>query len=54
VVWELGETTLLPLLDGQLNSAVAVNKTGTIVGWATTSTNDKHGVLWQKSLVALQ
>jgi probable HAF family extracellular repeat protein len=53
-VWELGETTLLPLLDGTNNSATAVNSIGTVVGWATTSTNDKHGVLWQKSLVALQ
>jgi len=54
VVWELGESTQLPLLDGRLSGAVAVNNTGTVVGWATTATNDRHGVLWQKSLVALQ
>jgi probable HAF family extracellular repeat protein len=54
VVWEGGERSGLPLLDGRLSSATAVNNAGTIVGWATTSTNDKHGVLWQKSLVALQ
>jgi probable HAF family extracellular repeat protein len=54
VVWELGESTQLPLLDGRLSGAIAVNNKGTVVGWATTSTNDKHGVLWQKSLVALQ
>jgi probable HAF family extracellular repeat protein len=54
VVWELGESTQLPLLDGRLSGAIAVNNAGTVVGWATTSTNDKHGVLWQKSLVALQ
>jgi probable HAF family extracellular repeat protein len=54
VVWEQGESTQLPLLDGRLSGATAVNNTGTIVGWASTATNDKHGVLWQKSLVALQ
>ncbi len=54
VVWELGESTQLPLLDGRLSGAIALNNTGTVVGWATTSTNDRHGVLWRKSLVALQ
>jgi probable HAF family extracellular repeat protein len=53
VVWELGETTLLPLIDGEKNGATAVNPTGTVVGWATTSTYATHAVLWRKSISAL-
>ena len=54
VVWEGGERSGLPMLGGRLSGATAVNNAGTVVGWATTATNDRHGVLWQKSLVALQ
>jgi probable HAF family extracellular repeat protein len=53
VVWELGESTLLPLLDGLNSTAAAVNSTGTVVGWATTATSDRHAVLWRKSISAL-
>jgi probable HAF family extracellular repeat protein len=53
-VWHLGDVVVdLPSLQGGRSGATAVNRTGSIVGWATTATSDQHAVLWRHALVAL-
>jgi len=51
VVWEQGERSRLPLLNGVTNFASAINNAGTIVGGERTSPSDPNirAVLWRKS-----
>ena len=55
VVWELGDRSGLPLLNGVINYATAVNNTGTIVGAERASPSDPNtrAVLWSKSISVL-
>jgi probable HAF family extracellular repeat protein len=53
VVWEGGERSRLPLLNGATNFASAINNAGTIVGGERTTTSETRAVLWRKSVSVL-
>jgi probable HAF family extracellular repeat protein len=45
-VWDNGVMTDLGTLGGSFSDAWGINDSGQIVGWANTSSEEKHAVLW--------
>lgn len=53
VVWEQGQRSRLPLLNGVTNFSSAINNAGTIVGGERLASTSTRAVLWRKSFAAL-
>lgn len=47
VVWEQGESVLLPTLGGRNSGAAAINSRGEIAGYSMTTAGETHAVVWR-------